>query len=540
MDLTCIRPSRPEPTPTSDDSRAFLQERLAYLGRVYASIGISFYVIGNLIALAAQAQARRLLDIETWLVPAACLLYFTQWMLCRRGVLTLPWLRAIDSTTTVLAAALGALMMFTTMPGDVPGMSYTRALLLISFGLLARAVLVPSSARRTFTLGAIAALAAAAIANLWHAAQPPAHMSLPLHTVMTGLWILGAGVIATLASHVTFGLRREVKEARRFGQYTLIEKVGEGGMGAVYRANHAMLKRPTAIKLLRADQAGTDRVRRFEREVQLTSQLTHQNTISIFDYGRTPDGIFYYAMEYLDGLNLEELVRMDGPQPAARVAHILRQVASSLAEAHEIGLVHRDVKPSNVILVPARAGAHDVAKVVDFGLVKELDTDAGLTREGRLAGTPHYLAPEALTSPGQISAQSDLYALGCVGYFLLTGQRVFEGRSIIDVCSQHLSTPPIPPAERLGAPVTAGLSNVVMTCLEKAPERRPASAVELVAMLDDAGDAAAWTADDARAWWTHRRHERAVPVDRSNHRTIAPATIGSSAVDLASYRAAAR
>ena len=502
MDLSCIKPWRREQPSTSDDARAFLQERLAYLGRVYATIGIGFYVAGNLAAaLLRPGLARRLTDIETWLVPIVCLVYLTQWLLTRSGTRTQAALRTIDGTTTTLAASLNALMMFTTMPADSPGMSYTRALLLVSFGLLGRAILVPSSAQRTFALGALATVLTSATAYGWAVVVQALPAAAITQTVMTAMWCLGAVVIATLASHVTFGLRREVREARRFGQYTLLEKIGEGGMGAVYRASHAMLRRPTAIKLLRPADSSAERARRFEREVQLTSQLTHPNTIAIFDYGQTPDGIFYYAMEYLEGLNLEELVRIDGPQPPERVAHILRQVAASLAEAHDIGLVHRDVKPSNVILVPERGGAPDVAKVVDFGLVKELDADVGLTREGRLAGTPHYLAPETITAIGQATPQSDLYSLGCLGYYLVTGQRVFEGRSIIEVCSHHLGTPPVPPAQRLGYPVPDSLSRTLMACLEKTPDRRPCSAGAVVDMLDGNSDMRRWTADVARAWW---------------------------------------
>jgi serine/threonine-protein kinase len=528
MDFTCVKPWRVEPPSTSDDARAFLQERLAYLGRVYGSIGLAFYVLGNVIATAlGQVPARRITDVNSWLVPFVSVVYFSQWLLCRRGALNQSALRAVDAATTTVAAFLHSLMMFTTLPADTPGMSYTRALLLVCFGLLGRAIIVPSSAQRTFTLGAVASAVAAATAYGWYGAQSPGSPPITF-AVMTAMWCLGAVVIATLASHVTFGLRREVREARRFGQYTLIEKIGEGGMGAVYRANHAMLRRPTAVKLLRPAEAGAERAQRFEREVQLTSQLTHPNTVSIFDYGQTPDGIFYYAMEYLEGLNLEELVRIDGPQPPARVAHILRQVAASLAEAHDIGLVHRDVKPSNVILVPERGGSPDVAKVVDFGLVKELDETAGLTREGRLAGTPHYLAPETLTSTAQVTPQADLYSLGCVGYYLLTGQRVFDG-SVIEVCSHHLSTPPVPPSERLGYAVSQQLSRVLLACLEKTPDRRPASARALVERLDGCDDMAPWTPDDARTWWRVQgplvlaRRQRPRPAD-DEHRSLLTAT----------------
>ena len=285
-------------------------------------------------------------------------------------------------------------------------------------------------------------------------------------------------------------------------------------MGVVYRARHAMLRRPTAVKLLKPDRVGEASLRRFEREVQLTAGLSHPNTVSVFDYGRTPDGIFYYAMEYLDGLTLEEVVGGDGPQPPARVAHVVRQVLGALAEAHGIGLVHRDVKPGNVILCD-RGGVPDVAKVVDFGLVKEAegDGDAGLSRDGALLGTRLYLAPEAIRSPAA-DARADLYSVGAVAYFLLAGRPVFEGRSVIEVCSQHLHAVPVPPSARLGRALPEGLEAWVLACLEKDPERRPSSAAEAAERLERAG-AGEWTADDARTWWAGKG--RALAARRRAH-----------------------
>jgi eukaryotic-like serine/threonine-protein kinase len=265
-----------------------------------------------------------------------------------------------------------------------------------------------------------------------------------------------------------------------------------------------MLRRPTAVKLLAPGPAGPERLERFEREVQMTSRLTHPNTVAIFDYGRTPDGVFYYAMEYLEGLNLEDLTRHDGPQPAGRVVHVLRQVAGSLAEAHEVGLIHRDIKPANVILVPQRGGAPDVAKVVDFGLVKDLDQGTDLSRDDQIAGTPLYLAPEAITAPGRVGARSDLYSLGCVGYYLLTGRPVFEGRNMVEVCGHHLHTRPTPPAERLGQPVPRGLSVLLLSCLEKDPAQRPSFAGAFLAALDAITEVPSWTAGEARDWWSER------------------------------------
>ena len=250
-------------------------------------------------------------------------------------------------------------------------------------------------------------------------------------------------------SQTIYGLRKAVSDIRRLGQYTLEKKLGEGGMGVVYRASHAMLRRPTAIKLLLPDRAGKDALTRFEREVRRTAMLTHPNTVTVFDYGRTTDGVFYYAMELLEGASLDEIVEVDGPQPEERVIHLLEQAAASLAEAHDAGLIHRDVKPGNILVVD-RGGISDLVKVVDFGLVKDVGVRArggatsepALTMANAITGTPLYIAPETMTAPETVDARTDLYALGAVGYWLLTGTHVFGGKSILEVCAHHLHSVP--------------------------------------------------------------------------------------------------
>ncbi len=290
--------------------------------------------------------------------------------------------------------------------------------------------------------------------------------------------------------------------AKELGQYQLEVKLGEGGMGVVYRGQHRMLRRPTAIKLLHPDKTTDEAIARFEREVQLTCQLNHPNTIAIYDYGRTPEGIFYYAMEYLEGVNLDALVARHGRQPAGRVIHILRQVCGSLAEAHEIGLVHRDIKPANIVL-GRRGGEADVAKVLDFGLVKAIDAkkESSLTSVGAVLGTPLYMSPEAIEAADQIDGRSDLYALAAVGYFLLTGTPPFEGRSVVEICMHHARTPPQPPSERLGEPLAADLEAVLLKGLAKQPAERFATARDLADALAACQDAADWTRQAAEAWW---------------------------------------
>ncbi|HVR21130.1 MAG TPA: protein kinase, partial [Polyangiaceae bacterium] len=328
-------------------------------------------------------------------------------------------------------------------------------------------------------------------------------------------WVLlSSGLVITLlvaltlsASTRIYRLRHEVRAAQRLGQYTLVEKLGEGGMGVVYRAQHAMLRRPTAIKLLRPGRNDPEYLERFEREVQLTSQLSHPNTIGIYDYGRTPDGVFYYVMEFLDGISLEDLVANEGPLPAARVVRILLQISGALDEAHERGIVHRDIKPANLMLME-RGGIPDFVKVVDFGLVKETvsDVSSGVSRDAPLLGTPLYISPEAIVT-GAVDGRSDLYSLGAVAYFLLTGKTVFEGASVVEICARHLSDPPVPPSLRTKVVVPPSLEALILRCLEKKPENRPATAgvlrTELRAIRAEIG---AFSDETARRWWQERGH----------------------------------
>ncbi len=322
--------------------------------------------------------------------------------------------------------------------------------------------------------------------------------------LMTLLVLSAAGIFLAMLfiARQQRSLQQATLAAKQLGQYALEEKLGAGGMGTVYKARHAMLRRPTAVKLLNVEQMSESAITRFEREVQLTSSLTHPNTVSVFDYGRTPDGIFYYAMEYLDGLNLDDLVKRFGPLPESRLVYILKQACGALAEAHAAGLVHRDIKPANIFLT-CRGGSHDFVKVLDFGLVKSLEgvDQANLTNPNTVTGTPYYLSPEAVNHPDQVDARADVYALAAVGYYMLTGTPVFSGSNVIDICMKHLKNVPDPPSVRLGQPVSASLEALLMRCLAKSPADRPHDAAELLQGFEACTIQGKWTTTDATAWW---------------------------------------
>jgi serine/threonine-protein kinase len=297
-------------------------------------------------------------------------------------------------------------------------------------------------------------------------------------------------------------LHGEVGEASQLDQYTLEELIGQGGMGKVYKARHALLRRPTAVKILDGVEADRETVLRFEREVQLTSELTHPNTIQIYDYGRTRDEIFYYVMEYLPGLNLGELVAISGALPAGRVIHLLRQICGSLAEAHGRGLIHRDIKPANIMLCD-RGGLFDVIKVLDFGLARSSQPDQSMqiTKPQSLGGTPQFIAPERIRDPSVLDNRSDLYALGAVAFFLLAGRHVFAGKSTADLFYQVMNVAPVRLGSDLAIEVPSELDDLVATCLAKDPEERPESMAEVLKTLDKLAETLPWSQEDARLCW---------------------------------------
>ena len=301
---------------------------------------------------------------------------------------------------------------------------------------------------------------------------------------LLGLLVLGAALLL-VSSYALQLLRRRVEEVKQLGQYTLQRKLGSGGMGEVYLARHALLQRPTAVKFIRADQVNEANLQRFEREVQLTSQLTHPNTVEIYDFGLAQTGIFYYVMEYLPGLTLAALMELEDAIPVARVIHILKQLCASLAEAHARGLIHRDVKPLNVILTE-RGGYFDFVKVLDFGLVKEVSVPESdnLTAVQEVAGTPPYIAPERLRDPTCQDPRSDLFAVGVIGFNLLTGKQPFSGAGAMEIVYQVVNSPAPRASATTKREIPPALDQLIGDCLANKLEERVVSAEQIIARLE--------------------------------------------------------
>jgi hypothetical protein len=522
----CVEDGSAAITP-SEEARALLQRRVSGFAAVVGWFN-AIAVVGRTAVIYFAQGALDVLPHHTLTVQGlSALSFIVIWALTRSGKRSATFVRAVEAIGTFVACSAFVVMSlmitervvtsdtvrdFGTNPDHqiVILIALVGPLSVASFALtyvlVLRATFVPTSPRHTAILTLVIGAPLVVIAyraGIGIEALELGILGTPLITAGSAVqWAFTVAVCAAI-SQVVYGLREEVRSARRLGQYTLEALIGEGGMGRVYRASHAMLRRPTAIKLLSPARGSADALGRFEREVQMTAQLKHPNVVTIYDYGRTADGVLYYAMELLDGATLEDVIEVDGPQPAARVVNILEQVAGALGEAHSIGLIHRDIKPANIVIC-RQGGELDVAKVVDFGLVKEMEERhaVAVSQEGTISGTPLYMAPEILTGDANAaSARSDLYALGAVGYYLLTGEHVFGGRTVIEVLGHHLHTEPIPPSQRLGDAVPEDLERVILDCLNKDPNKRPQSGSELRMRLEACERPGRWTQKSAKKWW---------------------------------------
>ncbi len=371
------------------------------------------------------------------------------------------------------------------------------------FLIVVYGVFIPNTARRCAIIAGLIALAPLPLTGLGALLYQVTNRGVFTGIIDLTIFMLTACAVAVFGSYRFHVLQQQAFQAQQLGQYRLKTRLGAGGMGEVYLAEHVLLRRPCAIKLIRPDQMRDPSVlQRFEREVQAMAKLTHWNTVEVYDYGRADDGTFYCAMEYLPGPNLEQLVNRHGPLPAERAIHILRQVCRALREAHDTGLLHRDIKPSNII-VCQRGGVHDVAKLLDFGLVQRagLEMEASrLTVVGTVLGSPPFMAPEQAAGRTDLDVRTDIYSLGGVGYYLLTGQPPFPRETAMEMLLAHAYEPVVPPAD-LRPAIPADLQEVILHCLSKKPEDRYACVDELEKALAACAAADHWTDELARAWW---------------------------------------
>jgi eukaryotic-like serine/threonine-protein kinase len=494
------------PQGTTEELR-FVQERLALLAKVTFFISSMFFVA---VALADHLRHFQRVQVLGRVSHAlGTVIALGMWQVLRRE-------RTFSPSTLLVVDLLGTWCICASFIGmgnfAVQPYGYYTAMLAVTHVSITRSMVVPSEPRRTLLLG----LASFAGFLLMRATLPETQVMLQLGgrargVVEAALWSTAGIVVSTFASGVIYGLQKRAKEALQLGQYTLEEKIGQGGMGEIYRARHAMLRRPTAVKLLLGDSTELQ-LRRFEKEVQLTARLTHPNTISIYDYGRTPDGVFYYAMELLEGMTLEQLVATHGPLPPGRAIHLLLQACGALNEAHQIGLIHRDIKPANLFLC-RRGEIADFVKVLDFGLVRELKNNEETTQSNvnLVVGTPLYMSPEAILEPDRVDYATDVYGLGAVAYFLLTGTTPFRGKTVLEVCAHHLHS--VPPAPSTHVPLPEDLERVILSCLEKSKEARPGSVRALADALSSCAAAGSWGSADAERWWAAAESVRRMAAD---------------------------
>jgi serine/threonine-protein kinase len=402
------------------------------------------------------------------------------------------------------------------------------------FVIVLYGVFIPNAWQRCAALVGVTALAALLLSGIPALTDDRLrpHLATPMLTM--AVMILAGVAIAVFGSQRIHFLEREVSQARRLGQYRLVERLGAGGMGEVHLAEHVLLRRPCAIKVIHPDHSGNaTQLARFEREVRAMASLTHWNTVEVFDYGHTEDGTFYYVMEYLPGQDLETLVRSNGALPSGRVIHLLRQVCYALREAHSIGMLHRDIKPSNVIACQ-RGGMHDVVKLLDFGLVhclgpgaRSADGAGKLTQEGTILGSPPFMSPEQSRGKSDLDVRSDIYSVGAMAYFLLTGQPPFVRETVMEMLIAHASERVVP-ARTLRPDLPADLEAIVLRCREKDRDRRFPNVEELEGALAACGSASEWNEQLAAQWW--RDHGETVSIHPPDSAAVANTpTVAASA-----------
>lgn len=508
------RPDRPrvrlvegEQSGCSWDTSPLLHRRLMVASTVM-SAGFGVFVVWRLLGSVFSLDPPTTDSIFLAQVLMTSVLMVCALVLWRQECLTTRMLRVIEfvvfGTPAVFFFAAQFLMMRHCAVHEkmLPNAGSPWVILIFTYGMF-----IPNSWRRAaVVIGSMALLPIVLTLTLWATDHVCARLiQEDLWTmVVAGLAMLFSGTVAVIGVHTINTLRIEALEASQLGQYRLGRLLGSGGMGEVYLAEHLLMKRPCAIKIIRPEKAGNRRVlARFEREVRATAKLSHWNTIDIYDYGRAADGTFYYVMEYLPGLSLAQMVASYGPLAPERVIFLLSQTCDALSEAHAAGLIHRDIKPAN-IFVARRGGHYDVAKLLDFGMVKPMGgiESVDLSIEGSITGSPLFMSPEQALGTREPDVRSDIYSLGVVGYFLLSGRPPFESQRPIQVLFSHANQKPVP-LSIVARGVPKDLESVIMRCMEKQPEDRYQSAAELHAAMQACKSSGAWTFIEAANWWSH-------------------------------------
>jgi serine/threonine-protein kinase len=464
-------------------------------------IGFALFLVRHLVGVYAGERLDRVLLACHFLVTltlAACFFGL------RSGLpLSGPQLRLAELLVFGLPAAFFLLLQRYTLLQDAARGTFSAPSPFWLLLIFTHALFIPNCWRRSAVIVGGMALAplclmAGGVAVYPHVAACATGVEVLQHALV----MLIAAVAAVFGAQTMSNLRQKAFEARQLGQYRLVSQIGVGGMGEVYLAEHCMLKRPCALKLIRPERAGDAQVlARFEREVRAMARLSHWNIVEVFDYGRTEDGTFFYVMEYLPGASLEELLQSDGPLPAERVIFLLRQACRGLREAHASGMIHRDIKPGN-IFAACRGGMHDVVKLLDFGLVKQVaeSSSARITQEGAISGTPLFMSPEQASGADPVDERSDIYSLGAVAYALATGKPPFERRSALEVLIAHARDRVVPPSD-IWPEVPADLESVILRCLAKNPDDRFQSVEQLEQALGLCAAADRWNEERAAEWW---------------------------------------